>query len=201
MTEKQDSNREGTDEALMVRYQRGDRNALAIIVKRYARPVYATAYWITGNVTAAAEAAQNAFLALVGQAGSFHIEMRFRSWLYGFLHQLLTSRFQTDLRVLDSTNPGALPSNAENTEMDPAHHGTRASRSQLVSRRVAECVESLPPLEREAIVMKLVAQLTLAELSAAIGADGDTTRARLRYAFDRLRESVSDTEDYARALR
>lgn len=201
MTEKQDSNREGTDEALMVRYQRGDRNALAIIVKRYARPVHATACWITGDVSAAVEATQNAFLALVRQAGSFHIEMRFRSWLYGFLHQLLLARFQSDLGMLDSAKQEARSTTAESTASEPAHHGARASRSQLVSRRVAECVESLPPLEREAVVMKLVAQLTLAELSAAIGADGDTTRARLRYAFDRLRESVSDTEDYARALR
>jgi RNA polymerase sigma-70 factor, ECF subfamily len=201
MTEKQDSNREGTDEALMVRYQRGDRNALAIIVKRYARPVYATAFWITGNVADASEATQNAFLALVGQAGSFHIEMRFRSWLYGFLHQFLLARFQTNPGTVSVGEPVIRSPLADGTDSEPIPQAARTTRSQLVSRRLAECVEGLPPLEREAVVMKLIAQLTLAELSAAISADGETTRARLRYAFDRLRESVSDTEDYARALR
>lgn len=49
--------------------------------------------------------------------------------------------------------------------------------------------------------MKLTAQLTLSELAIATAADGDTVRGRLRSALERLRDAVSDTEDYARALR
>src|SRR5512138_3071695 len=92
MTDKPESDREGTDEALMVRYQRGDRNALAMIIRRYGRLVYATAYGITGTTQLAAELTQDAFLTVIGQAGSFHIEMHFRSWLFGFLHQLVHNR-------------------------------------------------------------------------------------------------------------
>lgn len=201
MTDRPDIHREGTDETLMVRYQRGDRNALAVIVRRYSRAVYATAYGITGSADVASELAQNAFLKLVGQAGSFHVEMRFRSWLFGFLHQLVLekSRTRDPSRSDDARTEHSRPieNGSDEQELPPA----RATRSQLLSRRIAECIENLPLLEREAIVMKLVAQLSLSELGAATFSDGDAVRARLRFAFDRLRESVSDTEEYARALR
>lgn len=201
MTDRLDSDREGTDETLMVRYQRGDRNALAVIVRRYARSVYATAHGITGDAGVATELAQNAFLALVGQAGHFHIEMRFRAWLFGFLHQLLLEESRTRIAARVANGElevvGLDESGPEEKDAPPA----RPARSQLLSRRIAECLENLPLQERETIVMKLTAQLSLTELSAATFSDGDAVRARLRFAFDRLRESVSDTEEYARALR
>lgn len=185
----------------MVRYQRGDRNALGVIVRRYARPVYATAYGVTGNDAVATELAQNAFLALVGQQGHFHIEMRFRAWLFGFLHQLLLEASPMRVAARVATNEvessKADEDSADGKDFPPA----RAMRSQLLSRRISECIENLPLLERETIVMKLIAQLSLSELSTATFSDGDAVRARLRFAFDRLRESVSDTEEYARALR
>lgn len=201
MTERPETHREGTDETLMVRYQRGDRNALTVIVRRYARSVYATAYGITGSLGLASELAQNAFLALVKQAGSFHIEMRFRSWLFGFLHQLILeqSRIRPTPRTpnVDADVQPAPEHGVDDPELPPM----RATRSQLLSRRISDCIESLPLLERETIVMKLSAQLSLAELGVATCSDAETVRARLRFAFDRLRESVSDTEEYARALR
>jgi RNA polymerase sigma-70 factor, ECF subfamily len=201
MTDKPDSHREGTDEALMVRYQRGDRSALAVIVRRYARLVYSTAYGITGTADLATELTQNAFLALVGQAGSFHIEMHFRSWLFGLLHQLIIDHGDPTIDGARARTPPTCATSIEETEPNTSPMASRAARSQLLSRRIAECTTALPLVEREALVMKLTAQLTLVELAVATATDGETVRTRLRAALERLRESVSDTEDYARALR
>lgn len=201
MTDKSDSHREGTDEALMVRYQRGDRNALAVVIRRYARLVYATAYGITGTTHLAASLTQNAFLALVGQAGSFHIEMHFRSWLFGFLHQLIVddSGAAVDADNLATQSPNGSVSDEGTTDTTPPV--SKSARSQLLSRRISECTARLPLLEREALVMKLTAHLSLSELATATASDGETVRSRLRSALERMREAVSDTEDYARALR
>ncbi|HEY5961655.1 MAG TPA: sigma factor [Polyangiaceae bacterium] len=198
MTDKSESQREGTDEALMVRYQRGDRNALTVMMRRYARQIYATAFGIVGNPEIAAELTQNSFLALVGQAGSFHIEMQFRPWLLGFLHQLLMDRC-VDTSAAGTgtiTNSGRVA-----VEESDAFAASKSTRSQLLSRRIAECKAGLSLLDREALVMKLTAQLTLAELAVATASNGEVVRSRLRSALDRLRESVSDTEEFARALR
>lgn len=201
MNDKPDSHREGTDEALMVRYQRGDRNALAVIVRRYARLVYATAFGITDTAHVATELTQNAFLALVGQAGSFHIEMHFRSWLFGFLHQLIVDGCAATRGANETSTRSTGGMTTDDNDPEAILPPFKSSRSQLLSRRIAECIGALPLLEREAIVMKLTAQLTLSELAIATAADGDTVRGRLRSALERLRDAVSDTEDYARALR
>jgi RNA polymerase sigma-70 factor (ECF subfamily) len=197
-TDKVDSQREGTDEALMVRYQRGDRNALTVMMRRYARQVYATAYGIVGIPELATELTQNAFLAMVGQAGSFHIEMQFRPWLFGFLHQLLADgNVNAPRGEAIAAQIQAGPDDADEAIASAA----KSTRSQLLSRRIAECAATLPLLEREALVMKLTAQLTLTELAVATASTGEVVRSRLRFALDRLRESVSDTEEFARALR
>lgn len=201
MTDKPDYHREGTDEALMVRYQRGDRNAFAVIVRRYARVVYSTAHAVVGDSDVAAALTQDAFLASVGQAGSFHIEMHFRSWLFGFLHKLLMENRATTFGTVESA-AGIAGAGGEQSDAEPLPSATaKASRSQLLSRRIAECAAGLPLLEREALVMKLTAQLSITELAVATASDGDTVRARLRSALERLRDAVSDTEEYARALR
>ncbi len=185
----------------MVRYQRGDRNALAVVIRRYARLVYATAYGITGTTHLAASLTQDAFLALVGQAGSFHIEMHFRSWLFGFLHQLIVddsgATVETERLASQSLN-GSVSNEGAPDALPPV---SKSTRSQLLSRRISECTARLPLLEREALVMKLTAQLSLSELATATASDGETVRSRLRSALERMREAVSDTEDYARALR
>jgi len=201
MNDKPDSHREGTDEALMVRYQRGDRNALNVIVRRYAHLVYATAYGITGAAQVATNFTQNAFLALVGHAGSFHIEMHFRSWLFGFLHQLIVDDYRAALRADQTPVDTTLDVAPDEGEPEAIAPVSKSARSLLLSRRISECIASMSLLEREAIVLKLTAQLTLSELATATASDGEAVRARLRSALERLREAVSDTEDYARALR
>lgn len=187
----------------MVRYQRGDRNALSVIVRRHARQVYATAFGIAGNAQLATDLTENTFLALVGQAGNFHIEMHFRSWLFGFLHQHIIDRchIPTDSAPGDEYARNAAGGRDDDAEPEPIQAISRSGRSQLLSRRIAECTLAMSLLEREALVMKLTAQLTLAELATAIATDGETVRSRLRAALERLRASISDTEDYARALR
>lgn len=203
MTDKPDSNREGTDEALMVRYQRGDRNALLVIVRRYARLVYATAFGISDNAQIAAELTESSFLSLVGHAGNFHIEMHFRSWLFGFLHQHIVEKCSKPAAESPANELAAIAIGAAVAELEtePPILANRVARSQLLSRRISECTQGMALPEREAIVLKLTAQLTLAELATSTTSDGDTVRARLRLALERLRESVSDTEDFARALR
>jgi DNA-directed RNA polymerase specialized sigma24 family protein len=56
-------------------------------------------------------------------------------------------------------------------------------------------------LVREAFVLKLVGQLTIPELAIATESSEDSVRDLLRQALCGIRDAISDTEDYARALR
>lgn len=196
MTEKADNHREGTDEALVVRYQRGDRTALSMLVRRHTRSLYSAAYYIAGTDDLADKLTLNVYQQVMEHAGSFHIEMHFRTWVFRFLHQqirLLCGENKDDDRTA-STVPN-LP--------DPASANAlpRLGRSQLLYRRVIQSVATLPILVREVIVLKLVGQLTISELAVATDSTEDVVRDLLRQALNRIRDAISDTEDYARALR
>lgn len=196
MSEKADTHREGTDEALVVRYQRGDRAALSVLVRRHARPLYSVAYYICGNEDLANTFTLDVYKNVMAHAGSFHIEMHFRTWLFRFLHQRIQACYNQEL---DESIANA--SNENTNEPVSTNALPRLGRSQLLNRRVLESVGTLPFLVREAIVLKLVGQLTIPELAIATESSEDSVRDLLRQALCRIRDAICDTEDYARALR
>lgn len=197
MPDKVEHHREGTSEALVVKYQRGDRAALAVLVRRHSRALFSTAFYIVGSSEVASRLTMEVFQTLMEQAGSFHIEMQFRTWVFAFLHQKIGDYFNLSDRSLEAQQSPP-PSAPDNTA---AASTSRLGRSQLVSRRVTECVSGLPLQLREVVALKLVGQLTIPELAIVTQLSEDQVRALLRQTLERIRDAISDTEDYARALR
>ncbi len=199
-----DDPREATDETLMVRYQRGDRNALALLVRRHDNVLYSTSLYLLGSEARAAELTHETLLALVQNAGSFHMETRFRPWLYRQFHERFTGLVPDSARLdgtLEGPREGGENSGHDSSPVSSSPVSSRGRRSQLVVRRVSERVAGLPPTIREILLLKLVAQLTLRELATVLDLDDDSLRQQLRFALEQIQSSVNDTEDYARALR
>jgi len=197
-----ENQKEATDEMLMVRYQRGHREAFATLVNRYSVPVYSVGYYLLRSGATADQLARETFLQVVREAATFHLEAQFRTWLFGLLHRIVNEYHLGTPGVQDAlTNPA--PSNsAEFPGPDSAPPtSSRSFRSQLLARRVASRMSILPFPIREVFLFKQVGQLSLINIAAATGADLDTVRHLMRIAFDRIQDSVADTEEYARALR
>jgi RNA polymerase sigma-70 factor (ECF subfamily) len=77
---------EATDEMLMVRYQRGDREAFAHLVNRHLATVFSYAFQLLGSENAATAVTEATFSSVVGRAAEFKHESRFTTWLFGFAH-------------------------------------------------------------------------------------------------------------------
>src|SRR5512146_3089289 len=79
---------DATDEMLMVRYQRGAREAFADLVRRHKTPVYnfVLRYVRSGNT--AEDVTQDVFLRVVQNAAEFKHEARFSTWLYTIARNL-----------------------------------------------------------------------------------------------------------------
>gem|GEM_PF-1366717 len=194
---------EASDEMLMVRYQRGDRDAFAALVDRHATVVYSIAYYLLGDSAAAEQVAHQTFHQLAGDAAAFHLEAQFRAWLFGKVHQIIRDcGAQAQPREpADSEWPPSTP-RIDVIPVDSASPSSaRAYRSQLLLRRVTSSVASLPVEMREAFLFKQLGQLSIVAVADAMRIDADTVRQLIRAAFDRLQEGVTDTEEYARALR
>jgi RNA polymerase sigma-70 factor (ECF subfamily) len=197
-----ENQKEATDEMLMVRYQRGHREAFATLVNRYAVPVYSVGYYLLRSAAPADQIAREAFLQVVREAATFHLEAQFRTWLFGLLHRIV-NEYQLGTPSVQDAIANPSPSNSADVPGPDSAPSTssRSFRSQLLARRVANSMSLLPLPIREVFLFKQVGQLSLANIAAATGADIDTVRHLMRMAFDKIQDSVADTEEYARALR
>jgi RNA polymerase sigma-70 factor (ECF subfamily) len=62
-------------------------------------------------------------------------------------------------------------------------------------------VATLPEDQREVFLLREVANLSFRDIAEVTETPENTVKSRMRYALDRLREALSDFEEYARALR
>src|SRR5687768_5508462 len=72
----------------MLRYQRGDRDAFASLVRRYEVRMYNFVVRHLGARTHAEDIAQEVFLRVVQRAAEFKHEARFSTWLYTIARNL-----------------------------------------------------------------------------------------------------------------
>jgi len=194
---------EASDEMLMVRYQRGNRDAFATLVSRHSACVFSVAFYLRADEHAAEHIASTTFHHLASDAATFHLEAQFRTWLFGKVHSIVRNYWveaqpNGDLEIDWGDQLIRLDTQQAELVSPPS---SRAHRSQILLRRVTSRVTSLPLEMREAFLFKQVGQLSIVAIADAMSLDTDTVRQLIRSAFDRIQEGVMDTEEYARALR
>ena len=170
------------DEAVMS-CQKGDKDAFRYLVELHKDVVYGTAYLMTGNRSLAEEQMQEAFLAAWRGIQGFQAGRPFKPWLVRILvNGVLT---QQRKRVL-STVPL--------DDLDPSSEGTDlVEEVQALQRRTAvrEALSGLNQEQRQVIILRYFAGLTVPELARAIGKREGTVKSRIHRALGRLREQLA----------
>lgn len=200
---------EPTDEMLMVRYQRGDRDAFAELVRRHSRPMYNFVLRQTREVAVADDVTQEVFLRVVQNAGEFKHEARFSTWLYTIARNLcidqLRRRAHRRHASLDaassSTERAAAPLGDTVPDQHPRSSVERSAASAQVRASIVRAVDTLPDDQREVFLMRELGNLSFRAIAEITATPENTVKSRMRYALERLREALSDYEEYARALR
>jgi RNA polymerase sigma-70 factor (ECF subfamily) len=196
-----------TDEALMVRYQRGERAAFATLVRRHQTPLYNFALRQLRVPQQAEDVVQEAFVRVVQNATEFKHEARFTTWIYTITRNLCIDQMRKSaLRrhpSLDEARPGSDgegPTLGEQTADSRASVEREATGTEL-KERIARAVETLPDEQREVFLMREVSNLPFKEIADIVGVPENTVKSRMRYALERLQQALSEYEEYARALR
>lgn len=200
---------DATDEMLMVRYQRGDREAFGELLSRYEGPIYNFVLRQVRHGSAAEDVTQDVFLRLVQNAADFKHEARFSTWLYTIARNLCVDhlRKQSHRRhpSLDQPPPGdttgTRPLVDQVVDSHPRASVERTVASGEVAGRILDAVQALPEEQREVFLLREIANLPFKEIAEVTGVGENTVKSRMRYALDRLQEALSDFEEYARALK
>ncbi len=197
---------EVTDEVLMVRFQGGDRAAFAILVRRHKAPIYNFVLRMVRSSSSAEDLTQDTFVKVVQSSGEFKHEARFYTWLYAIARNLCIDHLRKmSLRQhpsLDQPSPQSPdgPTLLERTA-GSAPSAERTAIGAEMGQRITRCVEALPAEQREVFLLREIGNLSIKEIAVIVAVPEGTIKSRLRYALERLQESLSEYEDYARALR
>jgi RNA polymerase sigma-70 factor (ECF subfamily) len=200
---------EVTDEVLMMKFQAGDRAAFASLVRRHKTGIYNFILRLTRSSSAAEDLVQDVFVKVVQSSADFKHESRFSTWAYSIARNICIDH----LRKMSFRNHASLDQSLRDDAPDgptlldrtpdahPSASVDRAVIGQELGGRITRGVESLPAEQREVFLLREIANLPFKDIATITGVPENTVKSRMRYALERLQESLQEYEDYARALR
>jgi RNA polymerase sigma-70 factor, ECF subfamily len=171
-----------TDERLLEQAGNGNTAAFQILYERYRDPIFRFAYRLLGSVEAAEDVAHDCFLSLIKEPGRFDsTRASLRTYLYAAARNQAAKRYQSFGRETAIDELADEPRSAD-------RQGPMALvLDDELAGEVAQAIASLPPLQREALVLFEYEDLSLAEIAAVVGADSGTVKGRLFRAREKLR--------------
>jgi len=180
--------------ALVVRAQRGDREAFGELVDQFQPTVYAIALRRLANASDALELTQEVFLHVLRRIGQLREPERFAGWLRQVAVRMAINR--ATRRVA--------PSSVEIGVLEGASQQTDEPLDELISReraeRLWEALGRLKSLDRQALDAFYIRGHSLLEIAEELGVPLGTVKRRLHTARKRLRleleGSVADAREW-----
>lgn len=190
-----------SDEDLLARFQRGQRETFGVLVRRYERELYGYLSRYLGDRTLAEDVFQNTFLQLFTKIGMYEVGRPVRPWLYTIAthqaidalrrnarHQLLSldqpheETDEGDLSTLFALLESHVPGPFEQIQHEEQRQTVRAA------------VDRLPDFLRQVVILAYYQGLKYREIADILGIPVGTVKSRLHTALLRLHEAWSATQ-------
>jgi RNA polymerase sigma factor (sigma-70 family) len=153
-----------SDEALMLEFQRGSREAFEELFARYREPLYGFFCRRLESRERAEDLAQETFLAVIRASSRYEPRALVRTYLYGIALNLVASERRTRIRNAVLVEGGLEA--ATNADSDAALWVRRA-------------LERLDASEREILMLREYEQLSYSEIAQLLRIPVNTVRSRL----------------------
>ena len=174
-----------TDEVLLNKAGEGDQAAFLELYDRYREPIFRFAYRLLGSVEIAEDVTHDCFLSLIRKPENFRPERAsLKTYLYAAARNLALKHFRSQGREAD------LEEVTEEPKDSPRRGPLRKLLDEELATQVREAVFSLPPLQREALILFEYEGLSLNEVAEIAGTDAGAVKARLYRAREGLRRML-----------
>jgi RNA polymerase sigma-70 factor (ECF subfamily) len=173
------------DAWLAVRCQLGEREAFDLLIDRWHGPLWTYARRLTGSDDGAHDAVQEAWLRILRAMPRLRDATRVRPWLFGIMRRTLMDRLRGRY---------AAPASAD---VDPDSLAADAPDDDAEAEAAAlqDGLERLPVVEREALTLFYLRELSLAEVAELLGVPVGTVKSRLHRARRMLRQAMGSAEE------
>ncbi len=177
------------DEALMRQVAQGSAEALGLLHRRFARPIFALAAQ-TLDRTAAEDLVQEVFLVVWRNAARFDPERgTVRSWLLQIAHFRLLNELRRRGRQPEivADPDGFVLEGLAARDLGPAEAASQQRRRAIIQ----SAVDELPLAQRQALSLAFLDDLTHEQVAAELGLPLGTAKTRIRAGLQKLRGTLA----------
>lgn len=178
-----------SDENLMLQYKDGDAQAFETLYARYRQPLFRYLQHQCGNAAIAEELFQDIWLNLIRARQRYQVSASFKTFIYHMAHNRLIDYYRKQkhgIPVSYDEHDGLL--NLEGSA-DPVSAERQVQGEQQLARLMA-AIAALPEAQREAFLLKENTGLSVEQIADITGVNVETTKSRIRYALNKLRNSI-----------
>ncbi len=169
------------------RCQQGEHDAFRFVVEWYGKLLFGTAYRMTHDRHLAEDLVQEAFLLAWRNISSFKPSTNFKAWLLRILvNRTISERRKIRVTEIELEEQAVTSSDPDWVEGLVLHKEER--------QRFRQALETLPDDQRQAIMLRYYADLTVPEIAKALGWREGTVKSRLHRALVRLRQLLDEAE-------
>lgn len=175
----------------------GDQDAFEQLVRAYEKRVFALTLRMCGSPEDAAEAAQEAFLAVWQGLGSFRGESSFSTWLYRLASNACVDLLRREGRHRAAAGPSLDDRELNMDAADPAPTPQEAAERTELRERIEEGLRRLPEEYRQVLILREMHQLSYEEIAAALCLDLGTVKSRISRGRQRLRKILLESGNFS----
>ncbi len=197
--QKQDINTEGVPEDVLDarKAASGDIDAYERLVRKYEKYVCTTIYSVVRNYDDSLDIAQEVFLKLYHNIGSFKEESSFSSWLYRIAKNSALDFLRKEKNIRQNISLVTESSYGEEVQMEipDTSEKTSPEASMLQKERnelLYSALDELSDEHKEIILLRDINGYTYEEITSILGIEQGTVKSRLFRARENLRKILSE---------
>lgn len=165
----------------------GNREAFAILVDKYKRPVFNLVYRMTGNYQETDDLSQEIFIKVYESLNSFETNRRFFPWLYTIALNIIRNHLKRK-KFVSATNVVDHYANHEgNDQTDPEAMVCRRQRSRMLTT----CIKKLPYSQQEAVTLRYYQFLAFEDIAEILDISLSAAKMRVYRGLQKLAEMMN----------
>lgn len=174
----------------MLAFAQGDAGAFDRLYARHKGTVFRFIARALPSKADAEEIFQDVWMKAIEARIRYEPRAKFTTWIYAIAHNRLVDAWRRKGLWLVPLDGGDDDQPAIDPPDDPANEPPAQMSNRQALERFAAVLEGLPAAQREAFLMKEEAEMSVAEIAAATGANEEAVKSRIRYATAKLRRSL-----------
>ncbi|WP_299113855.1 RNA polymerase sigma factor [uncultured Winogradskyella sp.] len=166
------------DEKLVNAYKAGDKNALAILVKRWHKLFCNKAYWLVKDKDVAKDIAQDSWTLIIAKIETLKEPNRFKYWAY----RIVCNKSADWLRLQAKRRNDIISYDVEIKD-----DNTQYSENELLKRRLIKSINELPANQKTVIRLFYLESYSVKQMSDLLEISEGTAKSRLFHAREKLK--------------